>query len=38
MGKNCPLQKAQPFGAKLKLTIRISDKNGSAINFSPLFF
>jgi hypothetical protein len=31
MGRDWPLQKAQPFGGKLKLKILISDKNGSAI-------
>jgi hypothetical protein len=29
MGINCPLQKAQPLGAKLKGKIRISATNGS---------
>src|SRR3712207_2839956 len=28
---SCPLQKAHPFGGKLKLMIRISERNGSAM-------
>jgi hypothetical protein len=28
IGKSCPLQNAQPFGGKLKLTILISPING----------
>jgi hypothetical protein len=35
MGNNCPLHSAHPFGAKLKDTILISDKNGS-LTPSPL--
>jgi hypothetical protein len=35
MGKNCPLHNAQPFGAKAKLMILISDRNGSAMIFTP---
>jgi hypothetical protein len=31
IGSSCPLHSAQPFGAKVKLMILISDKNGSAI-------
>jgi hypothetical protein len=31
IGNSCPLQSAHPFGAKSKLMIRTSDKNGSAI-------
>src|SRR5437762_10526634 len=31
MGNNCPLQKAQPLGAKLNGKIRISATNGSAM-------
>jgi hypothetical protein len=34
MGRNCPLQSAQPLGGKLKLTIFISLMNGSDIIFS----
>src|SRR6186997_1171760 len=34
MGKSWPLQRAHPFGAKTKLMIRISDRNGSAIGVS----
>src|SRR4051794_4638197 len=30
MGSNWPLHNAQPFGAKLKLTILISERNGSS--------
>jgi hypothetical protein len=37
MGKNWPLQVAQPFGAKPKLKILISDKNGSAIVATPIY-
>src|SRR5712691_2021534 len=36
MGSNCPLQRAHPLGAKLKLAILISDKNGFAMFFSSL--
>jgi hypothetical protein len=35
MGSNCPLHKAQPFGAKTNDMILISLKNGSAISKSP---
>src|SRR5215216_5856120 len=35
MGRNCPLHNAHPFGAKLKLMILISDKNGSAMLLPP---
>jgi hypothetical protein len=38
MGKSCPLHVAQPFGAKLKLKILISDKNGSAIVATPIYY
>src|SRR5215204_22456 len=31
IGSNCPLQRAQPFGAKLNEKIRISERNGSAM-------
>src|SRR5690554_6600430 len=34
MGRSCPLESAHPFGGKLKLMIRISARNGSAIVFS----
>ena len=34
MGSNCPLQSAHPFGAKPKLMILISDRNGSAMYYS----
>src|ERR1700682_252786 len=37
MGSSWPLQSAQPFGAKPKLMIRISERNGSAI-FHSLFY
>jgi len=36
MGKSCPLQSAQPLGAKPKDMILISDKKGSAILFPPI--
>jgi hypothetical protein len=35
MGNNCPLHTAQPFGAKLKLKILISERNGSGMGISP---
>jgi hypothetical protein len=31
IGNSCPLHNAHPFGAKAKLMILISDRNGSAI-------
>ncbi|CAA9309666.1 MAG: hypothetical protein AVDCRST_MAG93-5142 [uncultured Chloroflexia bacterium] len=31
IGSSCPLQSAQPFGAKLNDMILISDRNGSAM-------
>jgi hypothetical protein len=31
IGNNCPLQKAHPFGGKLKAAIFISAKKGSGI-------
>src|SRR6266699_4349716 len=34
MGSNCPLHNAQPFGAKPKLKILISERNGSAMIYS----
>src|SRR5689334_8962486 len=34
MGKSWPLQRAQPLGGKLKLTIFISLRNGSDISLS----
>src|SRR5215211_8380492 len=34
IGSSWPLHKAQPFGANTKLMILISDRNGSAIDFS----
>src|ERR1044072_286987 len=34
MGKSWPLQRAQPFGGQLKLTIFISLRNGSDISLS----
>src|SRR5258706_333843 len=33
MGRSCPLHNAQPFGAKPKLKILISERNGSAMVF-----
>src|SRR5687768_13894847 len=33
MGRSCPLHNAQPFGAKTKLMMRISERNGSAMFF-----
>src|SRR4030042_4730574 len=35
MGSSCPSHIAQPFGAKLKLMMRISDRKGSAIVRTP---
>src|SRR5580704_13436364 len=35
MGRSCPLQSAQPFGAKVKLKILISDRYGVATSCSP---
>src|SRR5438270_605458 len=37
MGSNWPLHSAQPLGAKLKLTILISDRNGVPIFLSLKF-
>src|SRR3982750_2128510 len=36
MGSSCPLQRAQPFGAKMKLMIRISPMNASDISVLPI--
>src|SRR5438093_1382262 len=36
IGNSCPLHSAQPFGAKTKLMILISDRNGSAILYSSV--
>src|ERR687888_86131 len=36
IGRSWPLHSAHPFGAKTKLMMRISDRNGSAIGAPPL--
>jgi hypothetical protein len=36
IGRICPLQKAQPVGAKLKGKIRISATNGFDMTIAPL--